>query len=299
MRHFLLLNAAVLAIVGICGFNVTAQAGVATFDDLTLSANSYWNGSDQSGTYSYHDYLLTLGCTQELWSSEFNSGDGYFNNNYSTSHYPESGNYPAYDMSSWDGWAYSSMTDTTTPGYANEFSAITGQGFDGSPNYGVGYCGSSAVTPISINFSSPVQVQGMYVTNTTYAYLSMLNGDSFAKQFGGDNGTDEDWFKLTIIGYDAAGTETGTVDFYLADYRFADSGDDYIVDEWTWIDLTSLDDNVSSLGFSCASTDNHPDWGMNTPAYFAMDNLTVVPEPSTFALLVAGLLAVLALRRRK
>jgi hypothetical protein len=32
----------------------------------------------------------------------------------------------------------------------------------------------------------------------------MLNGDSFAKKFGGASGNDPDFFKLTIIGKNAA-----------------------------------------------------------------------------------------------
>ena len=40
---------------------------------------------------------------------------------------------------------------------------------------------------------------------------------------------------------------------------------------------------------------------MNTPGYFAMDNLTIAPEPSMCILLVAGALTMLAshLRRAK
>ena len=37
-------------------------------------------------------------------------------------------------------------------------------------------------------------------------------------------------------------------------------------------------------------------YGMNTPAYFAMDSLTTVPEPMTIALL--GLGGLLATRRK-
>jgi hypothetical protein len=38
--------------------------------------------------------------------------------------------------------------------------------------------------------------QGVYVTNTTYAYNSMRDGDMFAKKFGGPTGNDPDWYKL-------------------------------------------------------------------------------------------------------
>jgi len=127
----------------------------------------------------------------------------------------------------------------------------------------------------------------------------MRDGDGFAKKFGGATGSDPDFLRLTITGQDGGGATTGTVDFFLADFRFADAAQDTIVRDWTFVDLSSLG-AVASLGFALASTDNGA-FGMNTPAYFAMDNLTVaaIPEPSTAWLLAGGIGIVgLALRRR-
>ncbi|MBM4092135.1 MAG: DUF4465 domain-containing protein, partial [Planctomycetes bacterium] len=141
---------------------------------------------------------------------------------------------------------------------------------------------------------------GAYFTNTTYAALSMRDGDSFSKKFGGELGSDPDWFLLKISGLNAGGGVTGTVDFYLADYRFADNRQDFIVDTWTWVDLSSLGE-VSSLKFDLSSSDTG-DWGMNTPAFFAMDDLVSAPEPSTLALSCAGIAAAAAawiVRRRR
>ena len=127
----------------------------------------------------------------------------------------------------------------------------------------------------------------------------MLNGDSFAKKFGGGDGNDADWFLLTIRGFDTLNQDIGTVDFYLADYRFADNSQDYIVNNWELVDLSLLGTNLASLQFEYSSSDVG-DWGMNTPAYFAMDDFAAVPEPSAYALL-AGLftVAAVALRRRR
>ena len=52
-------------------------------------------------------------------------------------------------------------------------------------------------------------IPGFYITNSAYAYTSMLNGDAYAKKFA-----QGDWFKLTITGLDADGKETGTKEFY-------------------------------------------------------------------------------------
>ncbi len=178
------------------------HADIVTFDDLNLAPNSYWNGSGGTGM--------------------FTSGDAVFMNGYNSTYH------------SWDGWAYSNMTDTTTPGYTNQYSAVTGSGVNGSSNYGVAYNGGSygTASPPNLSFGAvsgndyDKVISGAYFTNTTYAYLSMLDGDSFAKKFGGITGDDPDWFKLSIKGITAAGTYTDPIDFYLADYRFSDNSRD-------------------------------------------------------------------------
>jgi len=252
---------------------------VSTFDDLTPTTpytgpggGAYWNGSDGSGG--------------------FISGDVWFTNQYTSGF--------------WSGWAYSNTKDTTTPGPTNQYSAITGGGVNGSSNYGIAYIsswtGDHAQLYFGINSGNYAQqVAGAYITNTTYAYLSMKNGDQFAKKFGGEDGTDPDWFKLTIYGLDSnyERMSDNYVEFYLADYRFDDPSQDYIVDEWVWVDLSSLGP-VYSLEFDLSSSDVGA-YGMNTPAYFAMDNLTLgapVPIPGALWLLGSGIIGLVYIRRK-
>lgn len=231
-----------LAVSVFCIQHTQAQT-VVTFDDLTLAPNSHWDGSDS-----------TLG---------FTSGGVYFENSYD------------FDWDYWSGgFIYSSSTDATTAGYTNDFSAYTGTGGNASQNYAVNYGGTG------IDFGSERVVSSIQLTNTTYAALSMLNGDAFGKVFGSANnaqgnpdGTNgEDWFRLLIIGKDAQNNTTDTVIFYLADYRFANNTQDYIVNTWETVDLISLGE-IQFLEFELQSSDEGS-FGMNTPAYFALDNLT-------------------------
>lgn len=255
-----------LAIVALVA--TTTQGAGMDLENLVLAPESYWNGSDGAGGFA--------------------SGGAWFSNGYGVDTY--------YNMEFWGGWAYSNKSDITTGDYTNQYSAITGAAQSGSI-YAVGYVDTYNGWIPTITLAAPGVVETVYVTNTTYAYLLMRNGDpnSYSKQFGGPTGGDPDWFLLTITGKDAGGAAIDTVKFYLADYRFADSADDYLVNAWTPVDLSPLG-AVKSLVFTLTSSDSGA-WGMNTPAYFALDTLT--PEPATLALVAAGSAWVLARRRPK
>ncbi|MET0262685.1 MAG: DUF4465 domain-containing protein [Rariglobus sp.] len=225
----------------------------------------FYNGSDSAGG--------------------FTSGGAHFVNYYNS------------DWGSWSGWAYSTTADSITAGHTNQFSAYPGAFTTGTP-YGIAYA-SGYDGPTSIALPSGINTpRSLTLTNTTYAYDSMVNGDSFAKKFGGASGNDADWFLLTITGKDAFEATLGSVEFYLADFRFADNGLDYIVSDWTDIDLSGLGTGVHTLEFTLTSSDSG-DYGMNTPAYFALAGLTAVPEPSAFAALSGAAALVCALNRRR
>lgn len=204
-------------------------------------------------------------------------------------------------FASWSGFAYADTVDTTTAAFSNEFSAYAGGGAGGSANYGVGYVSNYDAAP-RIDFAAPLELAGASFTNTTYAALSMLNGDGFAKRFGGTSGDDADWLKLSVTGLDAQDAVTGTVDVYLADYRFADNSLDYVLDDWRYVSLGSLG-TVSALTFSMSSSDVGA-FGINTPTYFAIDDIvaaaaTPVPLPAVPLLLVPACGWVLTRRRSR
>jgi hypothetical protein len=208
----------------------------------------------------------------------------------------------------WIGFAYSNVVNVTTPGYTNQYAAyhLPGGGGDNSAQYGICYSFNCIAPNVIVDSFARLSLPGgmrpdsLRVTNTTYAALSMLNGDGFAKKFGGSTGNDPDFFRLTIQGRDNANNLTGTVDFFLADYRFADNSLDYIVSQWTTIDLSSLPDNTTALTFQLVSSDIGQ-FGMNTPAYFALDNLLAssVPEPSLLCGVAAAVIGAGAWWRKR
>jgi len=195
----------------------------------------------------------------------FSDGNVFLPNNYNA----------AYD--SWSGWAISATTDVTTPSFMNDLSAITGGGYNGSTTYASVF----AFSPTMVNLEGDAiggQVAGFYITNSTYAYLSMKDGDGFAKKFGGTTGDDPDFYVLTIKGFENGSLKNDSVDFYLGDYRFEDNSMDYLINDWTWVDLTSLG-NVDSLQLSLNSSDVGA-FGMNNPAYFCVDNILTTDMPT-------------------
>ena len=260
LRSILFLTA--LALLNLTPY--ATHASVVGFEDLTLNPNSYWNGSNGAGS--------------------FTSGGVTFPNSYNTAY------------GSWNGFAYSNVQNSTTPGWVNQYAARPGTGHNGSANYAIGYQPYVGNFEISLGGASNFVGRGLQVANTTYVALDMQNGSGFSKKFGGANGTDADWFRLTVRGL-LGSSETGAVDFYLADFRFANSADDYILSSWAFIDLTALG-TVDKLRFALTSSDTGS-YGMNTPGYVAFDSIGSVPEPSCSILLLIAALSFAAVRRAR
>ncbi len=101
------------------------------------------------------------------------------------------------------------------------------------------------------------------LTNSTYTYRTILNGNTFSKKF-----VTGDWFKVIITGY-KNGIQTGQVEYYLADFR---NGKSFILKTWTSIELSGLGGEVDKVIFTFDSSDKGQ-WGINTPTYVCIDNI--------------------------
>ena len=207
------------------------------FEEISLNQAGVWNGSDNSGG--------------------FLSGNGFFPNYFNA-------DWNDY----WSGFSCTNHTDKSTAGYGNMYSSIAGTGADKSEQYAVYYYSGVADT---IKFTLPEKITRISVSNTTNTYLSMLNGDAFAKKFGGDSGSDPDWYKVILTGINAEGTAVGYVEILLADFRFDNNQLDYISNVWTDVDLSALG-YIIALEIKIESSDAGA-YGINTPAFVCIDNI--------------------------
>jgi hypothetical protein len=281
-----------------------AQTVVVDFEDLAFSSNNYSHPNPALNGQAFMN-----GQTLNPQSG-FTSRGATFNTSYFVD--------PMFGPISGI-WAYSNIYNPasvtfTQPNIAYNLAPAAGVGTNGaggSANYGVvnnNYQGEG-----TINLPTGYRPTSIEITNTTYAALTMRDGDvnGYARQFGladpftGADG--RDWFKLTIVGKNTNdpvfSNNTGTVDFFLADYRSTNTAEQYIIDRWTTVDLSNLGADTNQLQFILTSTDNTSYvfndvtyTYMNTPAYFAADNLVLTPVPEPGAILaLAG--AVLVIRR--
>ena len=195
------------------------------------------------------------------------------------------------------GFSVSNVNDTVTETFDNQFSSITGTGFGGSGNF------ATAFGEAIFNLPENQVIDSLQITNTTPTALIIENGNAFSTAFGGISGNAPDFFSVTFNGFsdiDANGTLTGSQEFVLADFRFDDNSLDFIVDEFEFLDLSSLG-NARSVQLEFESTDVGV-FGINTPTFIAVDNIqllaTAVPEPSSAAVLAMFGAGVCFRRRR-
>jgi flagellar hook-basal body complex protein FliE len=219
-----------------------ADQWISTFDDVRYEEDqSFKNGKDANGS--------------------FHNGRAVFYNSYDA------------QWGSWTGFSMSKVNDTQTRGYENQYAAITGTGFQSTSQYAVAY------QKASVKLDEAQKVTGFRFTNSTYAYWDMKEGSDFTKKFGGEDGSDDDSLLLIVEAY-LAGSKLGMKKGVLADYRFGNESDDYILDSWEWMDLSSFG-MIDSVVLSFESSDNGQ-FGINTPTYVCIDDLNgLVPAHET------------------
>ena len=246
-----------LTVTDATGTTVTRRTGVkvrgvhvvADFEDNTIPDVGYDQG--------YSDW-------EQIYSGSYGLEVG--------SYYTESewGNYWT-----WYGYALSNLTSDTYSGnlYPDQFHSAPGGAHSGN-NFIIASPVPFGDDPCAIEVTAEEdgeEISGFYITNTAYAYDAIKNGNYYSAAF--DDGS---YFVLQIFAEHPDGSTTEK-DFYLADFRAANKADHYVIDKWEWLDLSDMG-KITKLTFNFDSSDKVSyDGGvtyyLNTPMYFAMDDL--------------------------
>ena len=226
------------------------QTVTISFEKQKLNADGFWIGVPEGNSYSYNDDWG--GTTTTYTDNVYNEGPVSFPVTYNlyTSAYGTS--------DYWSGFAISNRTATTfeaatlTP---DQYNNITGKAHNGK-----NFC---VITTYGekISLGSGVVIKSLYFTNSAYTVNSILNGDNYS----GAKFDATDWFKCTLTGEKADGT-TVTKDIDLA----KDGG---YVNDWQPLDLSDMG-AITSLSFGFSGSRSN-DYGVLTPAYICIDDVTV------------------------
>ena len=165
----------------------------------------------------------------------------------------------------------------------DEFRSAPGGAYDGN-NFAVAYYSAPYLPyfagdkcPIRFTNSDEAQtITGCYITNSAYTYDNIINGDYANPAF-----SEGDYLLLTVHGYNGA-TSTGDIEFYLADYRSTDASEHFALNEWKWLDLSSLGE-VTHIDFDLFTTKSDA-YGFTTATYFCIDNFGGVAPTDPTAL---------------
>lgn len=249
-----------------CRVVLTGDAQVAEFENLYLEDDSYWAGPDWKGEQEESLY----GPIE--FQGSFVSGSYSFANNYIP------------DYSSWNGFAYANKTSAEYANLMADMCNSTVGGAHKGDNYAVFFDpgGFSPATVTVLNNPDGHVIPGFYITNAAYTVDAILHGD------GNFNKNEKDGQGNTV--YDSEGNVVGTEEFHqgdflkltitadngeelefmLADYTSENEDDWYYVQDWQYVDLSSLG-TVKELEFTLTASRTNS-WGYTTPLYFCIDD---------------------------
>lgn len=252
----------------LCLANVVLAQANYELRTLTFEDTDYKGTAENAATY-WSDFLP---------STPYGSGNGNYawcdENNTNLSFTPS----PTALFPGYGGHALSNFVgnDLTLGGYTYDLEAynVSG-GANNSKNFCVhfGYLDDSGMGMMSelvyFSFADGVErtIDHMYVTNTTYVYNILENGDGWMVPTGGVS--DECWFKIVAYGYDAANQLTDTTEFLLWNNGTG-------IQEWTKWDLSALGKVVRVEFNLIGSAELYASgYGLGAPGYFAYDDVAV------------------------
>lgn len=221
------------------------------FEELdTLSSNSFWDAPNNETSFTSGETSFSLVGKPDLVEEWY----GFTFSNLSGS-------------KSDDAETYFSMNSTPTDYSSKIFSVLKQDSL----------LKSSFITFVDDkeHLIKSISVNNSYGTHEALSYGTYDDEENeLSKQFGGTDGTEKDWLKLTLTGHKADGSITEPIEFYMADFTFEAYRDNYIIRDWTTINLESLG-LITKLELVLHSTDMHEEGYMRTPASICIDQIKI------------------------
>jgi hypothetical protein len=185
--------------------------------------------------------------------------------------------FPGYGSSeeTWTGFGLSNLYSQSTTSVPGAFSAFAPA--SAKENFLI-YWQPDPPQNAAFSFenASMHKLSSISVSNSTLAYMVMLYGTDDIPRFGDPASANPlDWFLLTIEGFDAQGSKTGEVEFYMADYRFENRKRNYLIKEWSAVDLTPLG-LVHEVRMTMTSSLTDENGQILTPPVICIDNIKVI-----------------------
>ncbi len=213
-----------------------------TLQEVTVTfEEDYWDALIDDPQYG-GSLLYGEGCNDYSWTDETTSLHGALTLAW--------GGYSGYSEG---GSAISNYIDDELENHADYLYQLAVPVSNGSKNFVVVYCDAS------LNFADGEArlIKSMDICPTTYVLGTELYGNYFANALGNEG----DFLTLTITADNGK-----SIDIDLA-------RDSYIMQDWTTVSLEELEE-VTSLYLSISGSDVG-EWGLNTPTYFAFDNVVI------------------------
>lgn len=256
-------------------------------------ANLYYGATDQ----------ITTGYLKHLYENTYIQFPVNYGSTYDAEFKPVIG-YSFYN----GGIAVSNWYNKDEATYLNQLSSIA-EPFDGQPNFIVAF-GNSDVTDSSkatladydgcgkiyltdekgYTVANPGEensklsgnpkfgdFMSLKVTNTTYTYLTMLDGNDFTAPLEENKG----WFKVQFILFDKNTPDARPIDYtevYLANFDeevFKEIGYEGIINEWIDVKLNNAKNQQACIMAINFVGSDMGEWGLNTPTYCAITGLSV------------------------
>lgn len=225
----------------------------------------------------------------DVWTETYNEDD------YETIDYEAMSfnHFAMADYNFWYGFTIAKCQDTTYAQMSDQFHCVAGGGLAGKGTpYLLAYAaeGMSADAPCQIYFDDAATANEVYFCTGSWAQHNMLVGGAGHTFAAGDSlvieihGLDENYDEI-------AGSK---INFFLADYRSANSADWTLNRGWERCDLSALGE-VYGLAFYMRTSDVG-DWGANTALYFALDGLKITMVETAISNTQAEVKAVKAIR---